>query len=36
MHYMDVVKRAFGITKRYKVLWWFGILVALTAGGSGG
>ena len=38
MNHSALLKRAFEITKRYRVLWLFGILVALTAGGgsSGG
>ncbi len=36
MNQVALVKRAFAITRRYRVLWLFGILVALTSGGSGG
>lgn len=36
MNYTQLLKRAFQITKRYKVLWIFGILLALTSGGGGG
>lgn len=36
MNQVALVKRAFAITRRYRVLWLFGILIALTAGGSGG
>ena len=36
MHYTDLIKRAWKITWRYKVLWIFGILLALTSGGGGG
>jgi hypothetical protein len=36
MKQTDIVKRAFHLTFRYPVLWIFGILVALTAGGRGG
>lgn len=38
MNHSALIKRAFQITKHYRVLWLFGILVALTAGGgaSGG
>jgi hypothetical protein len=36
MNYSQLVKRAFEITWRYKVLWIFGILLALTSGGGGG
>ncbi len=34
MNHSALIKRAFQITKRYRVLWLFGILVALTAGGG--
>lgn len=34
MNHSALLKRAFAITKRFRVLWLFGILVALTAGGS--
>ncbi len=38
MDHGALLKRAFDITKRYRMLWLFGILIALTAGGgsSGG
>ena len=36
MSYSQLIKRAFEITRRYKVLWIFGILLALTSGGGGG
>jgi len=36
MRYSQVIKRALEITRRYKVLWIFGILLALTSGGGGG
>jgi len=35
MHYTDLIKRAWKITWRYKVLWIFGILLALAGGGGG-
>jgi hypothetical protein len=35
MHYIDLIKRAWQITWRYKVLWVFGILLALASGGGG-
>ncbi len=35
MHYTDLIKRAWNITWRYKVLWIFGILLALAGGGGG-
>ncbi len=35
MNQTALVKRAFAITRRYRVLWLFGILVALTGGGGG-
>ncbi len=35
MNHMALIKRAFEITRRYRVLWLFGILVALTSGGGG-
>ena len=35
MHYTDLIKRAWKITWRYKVLWIFGILLALASGGGG-
>ena len=35
MHYTDLIKRAWQITWRYKVLWIFGILLALASGGGG-
>lgn len=34
MNHSALLKRAFSITKRFRVLWLFGILVALTTGGS--
>lgn len=34
MNYGVLLRRAWDITRRYRVLWLFGILVALTAGGS--
>jgi hypothetical protein len=36
MNYGFILRRAFELTRRYRVLWLFGILVALTAGGSMG
>jgi len=36
MDHVNILKRAFHITRRYKVLWIFGILLALFSGGSGG
>ena len=36
MNYSRLINRAFQITWRYKVLWIFGILLALTSGGGGG
>jgi len=36
MDQIAIVKRAWNIVWRYKVLWVFGILVALTSGGGGG
>ncbi len=35
MKYTDLLKRAYRITVRYKVLWLFGILLALTSGSGG-
>jgi hypothetical protein len=35
MHYIDLIKRAWQITWRHKVLWIFGILLALASGGGG-
>ena len=35
MHHTDLIKRAWQITWRYKVLWIFGILLALASGGGG-
>lgn len=35
MKYTDLLKRAYQITVRYKVLWLFGILLALTSGSGG-
>ncbi len=34
MNHSALLKRAFNITKRFRVLWLFGILVALTGGGA--
>jgi hypothetical protein len=34
MDHIRIVKRAFEITRSYRALWLFGILVALTSGGS--
>ncbi len=36
MDHMKVLRRSFEITWRYRVLWVFGILLALTTGGGGG
>lgn len=36
MNHSALLKRAWTITKRFRVLWLFGFLVALTSGGSGG
>ncbi len=36
MDHLKVLKRSFEITWRYRVLWVFGILLALTSGGGGG
>lgn len=36
MNHFDLIKRAWRITWRYKALWIFGILLALTAGGGTG
>lgn len=36
MDFIKVLKRAFEITWRYRALWVFGIILALTAGGGGG
>lgn len=36
MDYIKILKRSWEILWRYRALWIFGILVALTAGGSGG
>lgn len=36
MNQIALVKRAFAITRRYRVLWLFGILIALTSGGGSG
>jgi hypothetical protein len=35
MHYTNLLQRAWKITWRYKVLWIFGILLALASGGGG-
>lgn len=36
MDHIKIIKRAFHITRVYRVLWIFGILLALTAGSGGG
>lgn len=36
MNHAQLIKRAYEITRRYKVLWLFGILLALTSGSRGG
>lgn len=36
MNHTTLLKRAFEIVRRYRVLWLYGILVALTAGNTGG
>lgn len=36
MNHINILKRAFNITVNYRVLWIFGILLALTMGGGGG
>lgn len=36
MDHIRIIKRAFSTTVSYRALWVFGILVALTSGGSGG
>ena len=36
MDYLDLVKRAWSITWRYRPLWLFGFLLALCSGGGGG
>ncbi len=36
MDHIKVLKRAFEITWRYRVLWVFGVILALTTGGGGG
>jgi len=36
MNHIDLLKRSFNITWRYKPLWLFGFLLALCSGGSGG
>jgi hypothetical protein len=36
MHHTDLIKRAWKITWRFKVLWIFGILLALAGGGGSG
>ena len=36
MDHLKVLKRSFDITWRYRALWVFGILLALTTGGGGG
>ena len=35
MDHIKILKRAFNITVNYRILWIFGILLALTAGGGG-
>jgi hypothetical protein len=36
MNYLDLLKRSWRITWRYRALWLFGFLLALCGGGSGG
>ncbi|HEY3312971.1 MAG TPA: hypothetical protein VGK00_15125 [Anaerolineales bacterium] len=36
MNHVNILKRSFNITLNYRVLWIFGILLALTGGGGGG
>lgn len=36
MNHINILKRSLNITVNYRVLWVFGILLALTAGGGGG
>lgn len=36
MNHINILKRALNITINYRALWIFGMLLALTAGGSGG
>lgn len=36
MDHIRILKRAFNITINYRILWLFGILLALTTGGGGG
>lgn len=36
MNHINILKRAFHITLNYRILWIFGILLALTTGGGGG
>ena len=36
MDHMRILQRAFAITRDYRALWVFGILLALTSGGGGG
>jgi hypothetical protein len=36
MDHMKILKRAWGILWSYRVLWIFGVLLALTSGGAGG
>lgn len=36
MDHFKILKRAFSITRDYRALWVFGILLALTTGGNGG
>ena len=36
MNHIEILRRAFEITRRYRALWVFGFLLALTTGGGGG
>ena len=36
MNHINILKRSFNITANYRVLWIFGMLLALTSGGGGG
>ena len=36
MNHINILKRSFNITVNYRVLWIFGMLLALTSGGGGG
>lgn len=36
MNHIEILRRAFEITRRYRALWVFGILLALTTSGGGG